>query len=115
MTNSQINNLYGRKRFENFSQEEIEETLGCLVTWTYCNGVEDYYLRKCYEIDNWIKKYEKGECSEIPYTWRSEENYKEVLSWYESKCHKFKASKALPYNDFIIKHSAPKLKLEAQR
>ena len=56
-------------------------------------------------IDRWLDRYNKGICESIPYAWKSENNYIEVLNWISINCSKVDITRFLNYNQFIDMHS----------
>ena len=55
-------------------------------------------------IDRWLNRYRRGVC-DLPYAWKSEKNYKEILVWISNNCPKVNTSKLLSYTEFIELHS----------
>jgi hypothetical protein len=89
--------------FTEFSQEVIEEFLGCIIL-SQSSHTRIHHTHKVDGINNWLNRVNSGRCIFIPYHWRNELCYLKTLAVLEEKCKKFVASNALSYADFLNKH-----------
>jgi hypothetical protein len=94
-----------KSEYVNFTQEIIEEFLGCIIL-SKSSHMRVHDTHKVDGINNWLARVKNGRCIFIPYHWRSEECYNKTLATLEEKCHKFKASDALNYHDFLARHNS---------
>lgn len=91
--------------FRDYSQEVLEEFLGCIVLSENSHGI--VHDSPTDGLDGWFARRKYNACFYIPYHWISKANYNETLKYLESVCKNFKAAKALTYAEFKKKHSRP--------
>lgn len=92
--------------YKNFTTKIVSELLGCIVLSVKRHAIL-HRLEISDGIDRWLHRFHNNIC-EIPYHWKSEDNYKKTISWISENCKKVDISKLLNYDNFIKLHSIKK-------
>lgn len=92
-------------RYINFNRQIWSELLSCVILDIGDHDTLHKIALKG-KIGYWLKGYERGFYKSIPYAWRSEKNYKEILEWISVVSHNIDVSKFLSYDEFIKVHNS---------
>jgi len=95
-----LNNSY----FANWEPWKVNELLGCIGL---CTGEHSMHHKRLHDddIQSWLDRYDQNITNDIPYTWKNESTYNEVIAWIVANVKSYNFSDALPYEEFIEHHS----------
>ena len=91
-------------KYENFTEQLWTEFMSCIVLSSGEHSILHIMCNKG-GIKYWINGYKNGHYKSIPYAWKSENNYNEILQWIKSVSPGVDLTKFPTYDKFISIHS----------